>query len=70
MTIYDKFAKGDADPNYVRGKYLQSMYLLTENLDIKHDEEVYFKSLPQEVLELSKKYPDVAKVLSSVSFLL
>jgi len=70
--LYSKiyvWAKGYADSNYVRRRYLQPMYLLTENLDIKHDDEVYFKSLPQEVIQLSKKYPEVAKVLSSVSFL-
>ena len=67
LEIY-KLVKG-SDPYHAKGKYLRSMYLLTENLDIKRNDEVYFKSFPQEVLELSKKYPDVAKVLSSVSFL-
>lgn len=68
LKIYE-FAKPYSSPSYVRGKYLYPMCVLTENLEILKSDEVYFRSLPQEVIELSKKFPEVAKVLSSFQFL-
>lgn len=68
VKIYE-FAKPYSSPSYVRGKYLYPMFVLTENLEIVKCDEVYFKSLPEEVIELSKKFPEVAKILSSFQFL-
>ena len=65
-----EWAKGYASgPSYLRRKGYLPVLVLTENLEIKEYDEVHFKSLPYEVIELSKKYSDAAKILSSVSFL-
>lgn len=73
LKLYSKlyeWAKGYASgPSYLRRQGYLPVLVLTEDLEIKEYDEVYFKSLPSEVVELSKKYSEAAKILSSVSFL-
>lgn len=67
--LYD-WAKGYASgPAYLRSQGYLPVPVLTEDLEIKEYDEVHFKSLPSEVIELSKKYSEAAKILSSVLFL-
>lgn len=73
LKLYSKlyeWAKGYASgPSYLRRKGYLPVLVLTENLEIKEYDEVYFKSLPSEVIALSKNYSEATKILSSVSFL-
>ena len=68
--IYNRAKSYASGPSYLWNRgYMQNICVPTENLEIKHSDEVYFKNLPGEVLELDRKYPEVSNVLSSVSFL-
>lgn len=73
LKLYSKlyeWAKGYASgPAYLRSRGYLPVPVLTEDLEIKEYDEVHFKSLPSEVIELSKKYSEAAKILSSVLFL-
>lgn len=45
------------------------IWVLTENLEIRKEEKVFFKTIPPEVIELSKNYPEVKEILNSLPFL-
>ena len=65
-----KWAKSYASgPNYLWNKGYLPVWILAENLEIKEYNEVYFKEIPSEVIKLSEKYPEVNKILNSLTFL-
>jgi len=65
-----KWAKSYASgPYYLWNRGYLPVWILTENLEIKGYDEVHFKDIPSEVIELSEKYPEVDEILSSLSFL-
>lgn len=67
--IYEWAKSYASGPNYLWNRGYLPVWILTENLEIKGYDEVYFKEIPSEVIELSEKYPEVNKILSSLSFL-
>jgi len=67
--IYEWAKSYASGPNYLWRKGYLPVWILAENLEIKGYDEVYFKEIPSEVIELSEKYPEVNKILSSLSFL-
>jgi len=67
--IYEWCKGYSSGPIYLWNMGYLPVWILTENLEIKGYDEVYFKEIPSEVIELSKKYPEVNKILGSLPFL-